>query len=167
MVVTLRNSAGYTNIARGKGTREIIRSLRDNEVLGILIDQDTKVDGVFVDFFGRPAHTATGPVQLAQKLGCALLPAFIHLEADGTYQIEFDEEVEPTTTGDAEKDLVSNTRGSLTPMNGQSGAIRNSGRGCTSAGKQPRPAGAGGGLTTCICLAGIPAPAAAGAQSCR
>jgi Kdo2-lipid IVA lauroyltransferase/acyltransferase len=110
IVVDLRNTAGYTNIARGKATREIIRTLRDNEVLGMLVDQDTKVEGVFVDFFGRPAHTAIGPVTLAQKMGCALLPAFIHLQDDGTYKIEFDEEIELTSTGDAERDLIVNTQ---------------------------------------------------------
>jgi KDO2-lipid IV(A) lauroyltransferase len=110
IIVDLRNSAGYTNIARGKGTREIIRTLRDNEILGLLIDQDTRVEGVFVDFFGRPAHTATAPVTLAQKLGCALLPAFIHLRADGSYVIEFDEEITLTATNDAEQDLIVNTQ---------------------------------------------------------
>lgn len=110
LIVDLRNSAGYTNIARGKGTREIIRALRGNEVLGMLVDQDTRVEGVFVNFFGRPAHTATGPVTLAQKLGCALLPAFIHLEPDGTYTIEFDEEIALINTGDATNDLQVNTQ---------------------------------------------------------
>ncbi|OPZ82745.1 MAG: Phosphatidylinositol mannoside acyltransferase [bacterium ADurb.Bin431] len=110
IIVGLRNAAGYTNIARGKGTREIIRTLRDNEVLGMLIDQDTRVDGVFVNFFGRAAHTAVGPVILAQKMGCALLPAFIHLKEDGRYLIEFDEEITLTTTGDAAQDQVVNTQ---------------------------------------------------------
>lgn len=110
LIVGLRNAAGYTNIARGKGTREIIRALRDNEVLGMLIDQDTKVEGVFVRFFGRPAHTAVGPVILAKKLGCALLPAFIHLKDDGRYLIEFDDEITLAATGDEAHDLVLNTQ---------------------------------------------------------
>jgi len=110
LIVGLRNHAGYTNIARGKGTREIVRTLRGNEVLGMLVDQDTRVEGVFVQFFGRPAHTASGPVTLAQKMGCALLPAFIHLEADGSYLIEFDEEIALADSGDAERDLVTNVQ---------------------------------------------------------
>ncbi len=110
IIVGLRNAAGYTNIARGKGTREIIRALRDNEVLGMLIDQDTRVEGVFVNFFGRPAHTAVGPLLLAQKLGCALLPAFIHLREDGRYLIEFDQEIALTTTDDEARDQVVNTQ---------------------------------------------------------
>ena len=110
LVVGLRNSAGYTNIARGKGTREIIRSLRNNEVLGMLVDQDTRVEGLFVNFFGRPAHTATGPVTLAYKLGCALLPAFIHQQPDSSYLIEFDEEIFLERTGDEENDLLETTQ---------------------------------------------------------
>lgn len=110
IIVGLRNAAGYTNIARGKGTREIIRALHQNEVLGMLIDQDTKVEGVFVDFFGRPAHTAIGPVTLAHKFGCALIPAFIRLLPDGSYIIEFDEEIELVESGDAGRDVVVNTQ---------------------------------------------------------
>lgn len=110
LIVGLRNSAGYTNIARGKGTREIIRTLRGNEVLGMLVDQDTRVEGLFVNFFGRPAHTATGPATLAAKLGCALLPAFIHIEPDGSYVIEFDEEIALVSTGDEANDLRVNTQ---------------------------------------------------------
>src|SRR5262249_7130710 len=48
--------------------------------LGILIDQDTRVDGTFVPFFGRPAFTPTGAAALAQRTGAALLPAFISRE---------------------------------------------------------------------------------------
>ncbi len=110
MIVSMRNRAGYTNIARGKGTRELLRALRDNYCVGMLVDQDTKVEGVFVRFFGRPAHTAVGPVILAAKLGAALLPAFIHREPDDTYVIEFDDEIILENSADEAQDLVTNTQ---------------------------------------------------------
>jgi len=89
MIVAGRQQAGYTNIARGKATREIVRTLHQNQCLGLLIDQDTQVEGVFVDFFNRPAHTAIGPAVLSKKFGAAVIPSFIHLLPDDTYQIEF------------------------------------------------------------------------------
>jgi len=89
MIVAGRAQAGYRNIARGKGTREIVRTLKENQCLGLLIDQDTKVEGVFVDFFHRPAHTAIGPAVLAKKYGAAIVPTFIYLLTDDTYHIEF------------------------------------------------------------------------------
>ncbi len=110
LIVNMRNQAGYTNIARGKGTRELVRALHDHYCIGMLVDQDTKVEGVFVDFFGRPAHTAVGPVILARKFGAAILPAFIHREPDDTYLIEFDEEIILEKSEDEEKDLLINTQ---------------------------------------------------------
>jgi Kdo2-lipid IVA lauroyltransferase/acyltransferase len=110
LIVQGRNQAGYTNIARGKGTREIVRALHHNECLGLLIDQDTNVEGVFVNFFNRPAHTATGPVVLARKFGAAIIPSFIHLLPNGRYHVEFQPELELTTTGNEEEDVVTNTQ---------------------------------------------------------
>jgi KDO2-lipid IV(A) lauroyltransferase len=46
MLVDIRNKTGYTNIPRGKGTKEIVRSLKLGYALGLLVDQDTKVKGV-------------------------------------------------------------------------------------------------------------------------
>lgn len=110
LITTTRNNAGYENIPRGKGTREIINTLRQGRPLGILIDQDTKVEGVFVDFFGRKAHTAVGPVVLAKKFNLPIVPFFLHLKDDFTYQVECLDEIELQDTGDEEKDLVANVQ---------------------------------------------------------
>lgn len=108
MIVDTRNQAGYTNIPRGKGTREIIRSLHEGCMLGLLIDQDTKVEGEFVNFFGRPAHTATGPVVLAQKFDAPLIAVFIHLHRDLNYHIECGEEIILEKSGNEKHDLIVN-----------------------------------------------------------
>ena len=47
-------------------------------MLALLIDQDTKVDGCFVPFFGRPAYTPTGAATLALRTGSLLVAAAIH-----------------------------------------------------------------------------------------
>jgi len=67
-----------------------IRSLRNNELLFIPIDQNFGTGGVFVDFFGRKAATATGPVILAQRTKAAILPCFIVRQKDDTHQIIFE-----------------------------------------------------------------------------
>lgn len=87
IVVGTRNQAGYTNIARGKGTREIIRALKKGYALGMLIDQDTRVQGTFADFFGHPAHTPTGPAVLARKFDVPIVPVFMRLRRDLTYHL--------------------------------------------------------------------------------
>lgn len=47
--------------------RAIIRCLRQGKLLGLLIDQDTAVQGVFVPFFGRPAWTPRAAGDLALR----------------------------------------------------------------------------------------------------
>jgi len=110
IVVETRNQAGYTNIARGAGTREIIRALRQGCAIGMLIDQDTRVHGTFVQFFGRPAHTPTGPVLLAKKFGIPIIPIFMHVNDDLSYRIECEPPLDLEYTGDDERDLVANTQ---------------------------------------------------------
>jgi len=110
IIVSGRNQAGYKNIARSKGTRDIIRSLRKNYALALLIDLDTKVEGVFVNFFNRPAHTATGPVILSQKYGSPIVPVFIHLCNDLTYCVSFSKELDLVNTGNTKKDLITNVQ---------------------------------------------------------
>lgn len=110
MIVDLRNKAGYTNIPRGNSSRQIIRSLKLGYALGLLIDQDTEVQGVFVNFFGRPAHTATGPVILSPRFGAPIVPIFIRLRKDLTYHVYCGEELSLDNTGDEKRDLIVNTQ---------------------------------------------------------
>jgi len=110
LLVNLRNQAGYTNIARGRATREIVRCLQDGFAVGMLIDQDTRVPGVFVNFFGRPTHTPVGPVLLAQKYGLDIIPVFMYLRDDLTYRIECMPPIALEKTGNIEEDLFNNTQ---------------------------------------------------------
>jgi len=110
ILVETRNRAGYTNIARGKSTRDIIRTLKKGEAVGMLIDQDTKADGVFVDFFGRPAYTPTGPAVLARRLDLPIIPIFAHLQEDLTYQVECLPPLDLVHSADEAGDIRQNTQ---------------------------------------------------------
>jgi len=67
-----------------------IRTLRNNELLFIPIDQNFGSGGVFVDFFGRKAATAIGPVVLAQRTKATVIPCFIIRQKDDTHKIIFE-----------------------------------------------------------------------------
>jgi KDO2-lipid IV(A) lauroyltransferase len=47
--------------------RAMIRCLKQGKLLGLLIDQDTRVQGVFVPFFGHPAWTPRAGGDLATR----------------------------------------------------------------------------------------------------
>jgi KDO2-lipid IV(A) lauroyltransferase len=67
-----------------------IESLRNNELVFIPIDQNFGTGGVFVDFFGRKAATATGPIVLAKRTKAMVLPCFIIRQKDDTHRIIFE-----------------------------------------------------------------------------
>ena len=68
-----------------------IRTLRNNELLFIPMDQNFGTGGVFVNFFGKKAATATGPVVLALRTKAAIIPSFIVRQKDDTHKIIFEE----------------------------------------------------------------------------
>ena len=80
-LITLRGSRGIPTYARGS-LKEVAKVLRANQVVGMLPDQDMdSLEGVFVNFFGRPAHTPVGPAALSLMTGAPIIPCFILRES--------------------------------------------------------------------------------------
>jgi len=86
ILVRYRTSAGMTIIYRGSAVKESLRALHRNGMMGMLADVDTNVNGVFLNFLGRPALTATGPAALAEKTGATILPIFCIRQENNTYR---------------------------------------------------------------------------------
>lgn len=60
-----------------QGVRGLLRALKQGEAVGILPDQvPSGSEGVWADFFGRPAYTMTLVGKLAQTTGATVLLAF-------------------------------------------------------------------------------------------
>lgn len=60
-----------------------LKALRDKELLVVLLDQNTgSKSGVYVNFFGQKAGTATGPIVFAMRTGAPFLPIFTLREND-------------------------------------------------------------------------------------
>lgn len=95
LLVALRDRFGSRTIERGRpgAARELLKALRDG-ALGMLIDQDTRVEGVWVPFFGRPAYTPVGAAKVALRPDVAAVPAFIERRADGSHLARFLEPLE-------------------------------------------------------------------------
>ncbi len=58
--------------------RAIIRTFRSGKALGLLIDQDTHVQGVFVPFFGRLAFTPRAAADFAVRFGAPVVVGTVH-----------------------------------------------------------------------------------------
>ena len=91
----LRNELGIKAIysqPRKACVDTTIRSLKNNEIVCIQLDQNFGTGGVFVDFFNQRAATATGPVVFSLRTKAALLPCFIVRQNDDTHKIIFESE---------------------------------------------------------------------------
>ncbi|MCG8470575.1 MAG: lysophospholipid acyltransferase family protein [Desulfobacterales bacterium] len=110
MIVGYRNSAGYYSTARGNASGAILKGLKKGYVYGMLFDVDTKVKGVFVDFFGKPAHTAVIPAMLAAEYDVPVVPVFIRLNADLTYTITCHKAIKLKKSDDPGSDALANTQ---------------------------------------------------------
>lgn len=110
-VAWFRSYTGHRVIPKGGASQKIIELLKANQMVGVLIDQNVSWrQGVFVDFFGRPAATTKRFSELALWTGAPVVPVFIIRQPDEKYRIVINEEVEITRTGDQEKDLFDNTQ---------------------------------------------------------
>lgn len=72
-----RALGGSKVIKKGLATRELIKALRANEIIGILGDQDAGKLGELVNFFGRPASTHAGAFVFAAKTGAPIITTFM------------------------------------------------------------------------------------------
>jgi Kdo2-lipid IVA lauroyltransferase/acyltransferase len=92
--------------------RGLLTAMRQGESVGILMDTNmTPPQGVFVDFFGVPACTASGLARVALKTGAAVVPGFLLWEAaERRYVLHFGEQIEIDSTGEAESDIVALTQ---------------------------------------------------------
>jgi KDO2-lipid IV(A) lauroyltransferase len=88
----------------------MLRSLRHNEAIGMLIDQDTDVPGVFVDFFGRPAWTPSGLAALALRTNAAVVLALDCRLPDDHHEVVVKGPIELIRTGNKDNDILENTR---------------------------------------------------------
>jgi KDO2-lipid IV(A) lauroyltransferase len=110
-LVAARAVHGVETIRRGSASaaRQLLSSLRRNAVLGMLIDQDTDVDGAFVPFFGRLAHTPVGAAALALRTDARVICGFLVREGASRHRLVLQGPVELVRTGDSDHDVVENT----------------------------------------------------------
>ena len=112
LIQSYRTMHGNKTVGKDDFVRGLLAAMKAGEVVGILMDTNmTPPQGVFVDFFGIPACTASGLARIALRTDAAVVPGFtIWDESIGKYRLRFDPEVELVRTSDLEADIVANTQ---------------------------------------------------------
>jgi KDO2-lipid IV(A) lauroyltransferase len=107
-----RTMHGNKTVDKDDFVRGLLAAMKAGEVVGILMDTNmTPPQGIFVDFFGIPACTASGLARIALRTDAAVVPTFTIWDAAlGKYRLRFDPALELLRTGDQEADIVANTQ---------------------------------------------------------
>jgi KDO2-lipid IV(A) lauroyltransferase len=111
-VNAIRCLRGNRVLHKDEFARGLLTAMRAGETVGILMDTNMRPpQGVFVEFFGRQACTASGLARVALRTGAAVLPGFMLWEpAERKYVLHFGPELKFTHTGDPESDALAATQ---------------------------------------------------------
>src|ERR1700687_988562 len=113
LIERYRSMHGNATVSKDNFVRGLLEAMKAGEVVGLLMDTNmTPPQGVFVNFFGIPACTASGLARIALRTDAAVIPGFtIWDSALRKYRLRFDPAINLVRTGnnDADADAVANT----------------------------------------------------------
>ncbi len=109
LICAWRERGGNRVLNKHAAAPDIIRLLRQGEVVGFLLDQNTRrEDAVFVDFFGTPAATNKGLAIIALRTGAPVLPIFFVREGDRR-RVIIEAPLNLSRTGNLQEDILNAT----------------------------------------------------------
>ena len=110
-ITHLRTMHGNRAVDKDNFVRGLLSAMKAGETVGILMDTNmTPPQGVFVDFFGIPACTASGLARIALRTDAAVVPGFTIWDRKlRKYRLRFDPALALIRTGVEEADIVANT----------------------------------------------------------
>jgi KDO2-lipid IV(A) lauroyltransferase len=84
----MREASGSSYIDSRKGARRILKTLQENRLVGVLIDQHAgKRQGIAVPFFGHTAWTTPIIAEMAMKYRVPVIPTFARRTGDDRHEV--------------------------------------------------------------------------------
>ena len=107
LIEKTRTRFGNRSIDKRAAARPMLRTLGAGGTLGILMDLNTQPhEGVFVDFFGRPASTTSSLATVALRTDAIVLPIFAPWnEERQRFMLRIEPPVSITKSGDQNDDI--------------------------------------------------------------
>ncbi len=91
-----RAACGLNILPAHNSYRACLATLRRGEMLGFILDQNMiNTEGIFVEFFGRPACTTPGLAFLSAHARAPVLPVFMLRMPDGAHLVRIQPAIEP------------------------------------------------------------------------
>jgi KDO2-lipid IV(A) lauroyltransferase len=110
-LLALRKSMGARVIYKNQAARETLRSLKNNRIVAILIDQNVlREQAIFVNFFGKTAATTPALATFHLKTEAPIIPAFCCPTPQLAYHLQLFAPIQVPVTGDRETDVATITQ---------------------------------------------------------
>ncbi len=111
VIARLRTRFGAELIPSSRGAmRLILRALSKGRIVAMLMDQNVDwYEGVWVDFFGKPACTNKGMAVIARKTGAPVVPVFLLPDGNHKWKVCFQPELPISISRDKTSDIETNT----------------------------------------------------------
>lgn len=89
-----RRAGGIVTIPKEHAAQEVARHLREGYLVGILVDQSPRENGVPLRFLDKECWGTIGPVVLSRMTGAPIFGVFMQRGADGRYELEILPQIE-------------------------------------------------------------------------
>jgi KDO2-lipid IV(A) lauroyltransferase len=109
-VTRLRTRFGVEIVEKKGAMPEMRRMLRSGGIVGLLVDQSRRSEGVDVNFFGHKVTTTPAAAFLAIRCNSPLVPIFCIRDSGGRLTMVVQSPLEMKRTGDLRSDIQSNTQ---------------------------------------------------------
>ena len=106
----LRTRFGLKIVYKKGALPEMQQTLRRGGIVGLLVDQSRRSEGVEVTFFGHKVTATPAAAFLAIRCKCPVLPLFCVREANGQLTLVVKPALEFKRTGDLRSDVQANTQ---------------------------------------------------------
>ena len=117
LVQRLRELTGMRAIPLESGVRQMLRALRQNEILAVLIDRPLEGEGVPVRFFGAETRVPAGAATLAVRAGASVVVAAT-LRYGDRFEAHVSPPIEFEPSGDPADDVAAITQRVMTWLEG-------------------------------------------------
>ncbi len=107
----IRGLSGNRVLFKHRSIRRVFKTLEENRIVGIVNDQDVHDhNGIFVDFFNRPASTTPMPAALAYRTGAPIITGYSIPLGRGRYLLRFQNLIHADREADKDAEIARITR---------------------------------------------------------
>lgn len=110
IISELRSSAAVKFLPKKDVLPNLMAALRDKQIIGVLADQNSGKEGIFMNFLGREASVNPSPVIMAMKTDSVILPLFSVRDGDNRHKMVFKDIIEIEKQGDFQMDVYRNLK---------------------------------------------------------